>query len=117
METQHNLGSQLDEIDLQHLGHERETPGCPQVTLYDLDGVLSGEELDVERSGDAERAGNRAGDLLDPADGLHVKLLRRELDRGVPGMDTGIFNVLRDGVGKDLPLSATASNSISLLRV
>ena len=104
MKSQHDLGGKLDEIDLQNLGHEREASGSAKVTLDDLDGVLSGEELDVERSGDAERAGNRAGDLLDPADGLHVKLLRRELDRGVPGMDTGIFNVLRDGVGKDLTI-------------
>ena len=104
METQHNLGSQLDEIDLQHLGHERETPGCPQVTLYDLDGVLTSEELDIERTGDAERAGDGTGDLLDPANGLDIEFLRRELDGGVTGMNTGIFNVLRDSVGEDFAI-------------
>mgnify|MGYP004432857553 CR=1 FL=1 len=54
METEHYLGGQFNEVNLKHLGDEREASGGTKVTLDDLDGVLSGEELDVERTGDAE---------------------------------------------------------------
>ncbi len=50
MKAEHDLGGKLDEINLEYLGHERETSGSAQVAFDDLDGVLLGEELDVERT-------------------------------------------------------------------
>ena len=94
MESEHHLGCQFDEVDFQDLGDEWEASGSPEVALDDFDCIFLCEELDVERSGNAQRTCNGSGYLLDPADGLDVKLLRRELDGGISGMDSGIFDVL-----------------------
>ena len=49
---------------------------------------------------------NCTGNLLDPPYSLDIQFLGRELDCRVSGMDSCIFNVLRDGVGDDLSLVA-----------
>ena len=102
MESQHDLGRQFDEINLQDLGDKREAPGSAEVTLDHLNRVFLGQELDVERSGDIQGTGYSPRDLLYPPDGLDVKLLRRELYRRVTGVHSGIFNVLGDGVSDHL---------------
>ena len=52
---------QLDEVRPGHLGDERERARGPQVALDDLDGVVLGDELDVERAGDARGPGRSRG--------------------------------------------------------
>ncbi|MPM52377.1 hypothetical protein SDC9_99136 [bioreactor metagenome] len=42
--------------------------------------------------------------LLDPADGLRIDLLRRKLDGGIAGMDAGKFHVFRNGINRQFPL-------------
>ena len=55
----HDLpGGEVDEIDLEDLGHEGEAPGGPEVALDDLHLVVLGNELDVEGTGDVEGAGD-----------------------------------------------------------
>ena len=72
MLAEHNLGSKLDKIDLQHLGDEREASGSPQVTLDNLNLVLLVQELDIERTGNLKRTCNLAGNLLDSADSVTI---------------------------------------------
>ena len=43
-----------------------------------------------------------SGYLLDAAHGLHIELLRRELDSRVAGVDTGKFDMLGDGIELDV---------------
>ena len=102
MQSQHNLGGKFDEIYLQDFRHERETSGSTQVALDDLDGVLLGKELNIEWSRDPQRSRYGPGYLLDAPDGFDIKLLRRELDRGITGMDSRIFDVFGNGVCYDL---------------
>ena len=102
MQAQHHLCREFDKVDLQDLGYEREAPGSAQVAFDDLDLIVFGQELDVERAADAQGIGNLAGDLLDPPDRFHIELLRRELDGRITGMNAGIFDMFRDGIGQDL---------------
>jgi hypothetical protein len=53
-------------------------------------------------------------DALDAAHGLDIQFLRRQLEGGVAGVDTGKLDVLTDGISHDLAVRATASISISL---
>ena len=86
---------------LKHLGHEGETSRGPEVALDDLDVVLLGQELDVEGARNLQGLGYLAGYLLDPAGGLHIHLLGRELNRSVARVYAGELDVLRDGIGYD----------------
>ena len=61
----------------------RETCGWPEVALADLDHILFREELDIERTGDPQRAGDLTGDGFHCAHGLHVELLSGEHERRV----------------------------------
>ena len=61
--------------------------------------------MDVEGAGDAQLAGYLAADTLDTTHGLHIQLLRRELDSGITRMNTGKFNVLTDRVCNDFAVT------------
>ena len=100
-DAQHDLRGQLDEVELQHLADEGERTRGTEITLDDLDVVVARQELDVERAGDVQLLGYLAADALDAAHGLHVELLRRELDGGVARVHAGKLDVLGDGVGDD----------------
>ena len=52
--VQHDTGSSLDEVTLQHLGYEREAARCTEVTLDNLHLVVACQELDIERTGNIE---------------------------------------------------------------
>ena len=103
-DAQHHLGGQFDEVNLQHLAHEGEGAGGAEVALDDLDVVVTGQELDVERTGDVQLAGYLTADALDAAHGLHVEFLRGKLDSGVTAVYAGKLDVLADGVGNDFSL-------------
>ncbi len=94
MKPEHHLGRKLDEIDLKHLGDERERSGSPKVTFYHLNLVILCQELNIERTRDIQSAGNSPGNLLNATNSLYVKLLRRELDRGIARVHASIFNML-----------------------
>lgn len=102
LQSEHGLGGGGDKVLLGDLADEREGARRSQVALYDLDGVLLGQELDVEWAGDVQGLGDLARYLLDSADGLDIQFLRREADGGVAGMDAGELYVLGDGVELDL---------------
>ena len=74
--AEHHFRGQLDEVDFQHLADEWERARGAQVALYDLDIVVAGEELYVERAADVQLFGYLAAYALDAAYGLAVELLR-----------------------------------------
>ena len=47
---------------------------------------------------------NLPRDTLDAAHGLHIELLRRELNGSITRMDTGIFDVFADGISNDFTI-------------
>ena len=96
--VQHDTGSSLDEVTLQHLGYEREAARCTEVTLDNLHLVVACQELNIERTGNIEFLRNLAADFLDAACRCKVNLLCREYQRSVTGVYTGKLYVLGDGV-------------------
>ncbi len=103
MESQHDLGGKLDEIDLQNLGHERETSGSARLHSMTLmafslarNWMLNGPEM-LSAPAMARRVFGSCGRSPRKASAAGTGWWR-------PGMDTGIFNVLRDGVGKDFSI-------------
>ena len=78
--AEHDLRGQVDEVELQDLRDKREGTRGTEVALDDVDVVLAGHKLDVERTVDMERLGDLTADALDAAHGLDVEFLRRELD-------------------------------------
>ena len=65
--------------------------------------MLKGPEIfrASEWARDLQSLGYLAGYLLDPAGGLHVQLLRRELNGRIARVYARELDVLRDGVGYD----------------
>ncbi len=53
-QTEHDACCKVDEINLEHLRHKWETARRTKVTFDNLDVVVLGKELDVERAGDFE---------------------------------------------------------------
>ena len=96
--VEHDAGSSLDEVALQHLRYEREAARCTEVTLDNLHLVVASQELDVERTGDIEFLCNLAADFFNAACRCKVNLLCREYQSSVTGVYTGKLYVLGDGV-------------------
>ena len=82
-QTEHHAGSQLDEVDLQHLAHEWERTAGTKVTLDNENIIVASHKLDVERSVDMKFLGNLTAYSLHTANSLHIQLLRRELDGSI----------------------------------
>ena len=102
MHPQHRARRQVDEILLEDLRNEGETPRCAQVAFDDLDVGIRRQELDVEGAGDVQFRGDLGRNLADAGRRHAVNLLRRELHRGVAGMDAGKLHVLGNRIGKQL---------------
>ena len=102
--VEHDAGGGLDEVTLQHLADEGERTRGAEVALDDLDLVVAGQILDVERTGDVQLLGYLAADLLDAAGRGEVDLLGGEHQRGVAGVYAGKLDVLGDGVFDNLTI-------------
>ena len=64
-----DAGRSIEEVALQHLRHEGETAGSPEVTLHDLNLISLSQILDIERTGNVQLTGNAATDFLDGTHG------------------------------------------------
>ncbi|GKT45601.1 LOW QUALITY PROTEIN: uncharacterized protein ColSpa_05782 [Colletotrichum spaethianum] len=95
------LGGHLDHVDTHDLGDEGEGSGGTDVALNDLDVVVLGNELNVERTSDVQGSTNLASGLLDSGDGLGLQILGRQDEGGVTGVDTSVLNMLGDEVAND----------------
>ena len=82
-QTEHHAGSQLDEVDLQHLTNEWERTAGTKVTLDNENIIVASHKLNVERSVDMKFLGNLTAYSLHTANSLHIQLLRRELDGSI----------------------------------
>ena len=71
-QAQHDTGSQLDEVYLQHLAHERERTAGTKVTLDHLDLIALRQILDIERTGDIQLLSDLLTDTLDTPNRLHI---------------------------------------------
>ena len=85
------------EIGAKHLGDEWERARCAQVALDNLDLVVLGHELYVERTRDLQRSRQLIRDVAGPPDGRQVQALRRQDQGRVTAVDPGVLHVLRDG--------------------
>ena len=101
LETAHRLGGKRDEVVVEGLTDEREGSACSEVALNDLDVVVLGHELDVEGTGDLKGAGDHAGISLDLSNSVGHELLGGEDDGSVTTVDTGVLQMLADGVVED----------------
>ena len=68
-QAQHDTGSQLDEVYLQHLAHEREGTAGTKVAL---DHIALRQILDIERAGDIQLLSDLLTDTLDTTNRLHI---------------------------------------------
>ena len=114
--TEHHLGCKINEVYLQNLAHEGERTRRAEVTLDYLDVVVLGQKLDVEGARDVEGLGDAARYFFDPAHGLDIQLLGRELDCGVARVYAGELDVFRDRVGLDFTVLCNSVH-LNLLRV
>ena len=62
------------------------------------------DDLHVKGSSYAPSFCNLNSDLLDTVHGSLIKCCRWEDERGVSGVDTGLFNVLGHGVNNELSI-------------
>ena len=90
----HYPGSGVDEVVAQDFRDERKAPRGAQVALDDLDLVILGNELNVERAVDVQGIGNLPADEPHLADGLQVGALRRHYQGGVSRVHPGVLDVL-----------------------
>jgi len=102
--------SSLNEVLSKNLGNEGEGSRCSEVTLDNLQLSLvliwdhAPNNLHVVGARDLERSGNL---LRNGLEALHVNLRQRERreNKGcVPGMDTSVLDVFRNGVDEKLAL-------------
>mmetsp|Transcript_32322 Transcript_32322/g.72942 ORF Transcript_32322/g.72942 Transcript_32322/m.72942 type:complete len:353 (-) Transcript_32322:3441-4499(-) len=111
----HHAGREIDEVDLERLGHEGEGARRSDVGFDDLDVVVLREELDVERARDVEGLGDLAGDALHAAHRLNVELLRGQDQGRIARVDAGVLHVLGDRVVDDDTISGDGID-LDLLR-
>mmetsp|Transcript_39309 Transcript_39309/g.95113 ORF Transcript_39309/g.95113 Transcript_39309/m.95113 type:complete len:380 (+) Transcript_39309:651-1790(+) len=104
IQSSHRLGSKRDEVVVQSLADKWESTTGTQVALNTLDLVSLGHELDVEGTSDSKGLGNGSSVLLDLLDGSNVKLLSWKHNCCVSTVDTGILQVLSNGVVEDFSL-------------
>ena len=64
--------SKVDLLEPARMLHRKGYVRCAEVAFDNLDVVVFGEELDIERSRYVKSLGYAAGNLLDAAHGLHV---------------------------------------------
>lgn len=98
LESTHGFCCQRNEVFVECFAHKGECTACPQVTFNDLNIIADCHELNVEGTGDVEGLGNGHGVFLDLTNGLDVEFLGWENDCGIATVDTGIFQVLPNGV-------------------
>ncbi|KAI6769204.1 hypothetical protein HG531_010308 [Fusarium graminearum] len=106
-----SLGSHLNQINTHNLGHEGERTRSTNVTLNNLDVVVLGNELNVERTSDVESGTNLASGLLNTLDSGSLQILRRQDKGSITRVNTSVLNVLRDEVTNNLTV---LSNSVHL---
>mmetsp|Transcript_46803 Transcript_46803/g.134817 ORF Transcript_46803/g.134817 Transcript_46803/m.134817 type:complete len:264 (+) Transcript_46803:614-1405(+) len=108
--AQHHARRELDEVDVQRLGDEGNRPRGSNIALDDLDhaggarGALLRQELDVERPRDVKGLAQLRRDVHHAPMSLHVESLRRQQQRGIAAVATGVLDVLGDGIVDKLPL-------------
>ena len=92
----HDLGRQPGQRDADGLAYEGHGAGCPRIDLEDVqDAVLYGI-LNVHEPDDPEFSGNPPGLLLDLPKQLRREGNGRERTGAVPGVDSGLLDVLHD---------------------
>lgn len=104
-DVEHDLGGELDSVDVGHLGDKGSGPGGSKVALDHLDLVVLGHELDVVRTGDIEGHTDLLSGHLDSSDGFGVEILRRQDKGGVSRVNTSVLDVLGDVVHDHLSVS------------
>ena len=102
--SQHDPGGHIDKVIFQYFRHEGKTPRRSQITLDDLDIIVLCQKLHIERTGYVQFFSDRAGNLFDSTDCLHVKFLCRENDGRITGMYAGKFNMFTDSISLHLAL-------------
>jgi len=111
------LGGHVDEVDTQDLADEGEGARSAEIALNDLQqgqatlGVLSLDNLHVERTSDLPGLGDLLSDLLDTVHSGLVQVDGRQNQCSISRVHTGLLNVLADGVNNQLALGA---NSIDI---
>mmetsp|Transcript_14281 Transcript_14281/g.23195 ORF Transcript_14281/g.23195 Transcript_14281/m.23195 type:complete len:1459 (-) Transcript_14281:343-4719(-) len=109
--TDHGHGGNLNEVSTNGLGRERERTRSTDVSLNNLHGAIrASNELLVEGTSDVEGLGNAASGLAALLKDLLGEVLGREHKVSVTGVNTGVLNVLRDGVGNDLTVLSDGIN-------
>ena len=93
IDSHDNLCGQIDKIQFEYLGDERERAGSPQIALDDFDLVIFGHELDVKRPVYMQRLGYLSCDFFHPPCGFEISSLWGQNHRGVSGMDTRILDM------------------------
>jgi hypothetical protein len=107
----------INEVGTEDLGNEGERTGSTEVALDDLErrfttvGVVGVDDLHVEGTGDLPGLSNLVGNDLDTLDGILRELGRGKNKRSITRVDTSVFDVLTDGVDKDL---AVVSDSVDI---
>jgi hypothetical protein len=107
--TDNGSGSDVDEVDAENLGNEGERTGRAKVALDDLEGgLLTGDgladDLHVVRTRDLERLGDLLSNDLESLHVVAVEGEGREDDGSVTRVNTGLLDVLGDGVDEELAL-------------
>ena len=111
----------VDKVYAKHLAHEGERATGTQVALDHLEvrfavRVFLADDLHVERSTDVECLAHARGNVLDAG---HVDVAdreRREDQRGIARVHTGVLDVLRHGVHDELALVRHGIH-VDLLRI
>jgi len=107
----------INEVGTENLGGEGERTGGTEVALDDLEQALAAfrvvgvDDLHVEGTGNVPGLGDLLSDDLDTLDGGGRKVGRGEDERGISRVNTGVLDVLTDGVNKQL---AVRGNSVDV---
>ncbi|ROV99906.1 hypothetical protein VMCG_06224 [Cytospora schulzeri] len=115
------LGGDVNEVGTQDLADEGERSRGTQVALNDLQlrltafGILSLDDLHVERTSDVPGLGNLLGNLLDTAQDLVIQRGGRKNQSSITRVDTSLLNVLTDGMDNELALGSNTVD-VELLR-
>ena len=115
-------GGDVNEVGTEDLGDEGERPRSTQVALDNLElGILASDgglsdNLHVERTGDVEGLADLLSNLLQSVEVLLGKGEGREDESGITRVNTGVLDVLGDGVDEELSVVRDGIN-INLLGV
>ncbi len=98
----HDPGGELGQRPPGRLGDKRRCPAGPRVDLDEINLAVLDGKLDIHQAADTELQGQGPGLAPDLVNQIGAEGIRRQCAGRIPGMDSGLLDVLHDAADDDV---------------